>query len=232
LTQSELKEQAARRAAGLVEDGMTLGLGSGSTSFLVLDALAARLRAGDLTQVMGVPTSAATREYAEHLGIPLSTLDELVRLDMTLDGADEVDSSLDVIKGLGGAHLWEKIVASVTDRLVIVVDESKLVSRLGTLAPLPVEVVPFGWRTTLGPLHRLGAVPELRTREDGAPFVTDSGNYILHCRFDGGIPDPRAVEDELHRYPAVVETGLFLDMVDTVVVGAQDGVRLLRRAAA
>lgn len=208
---------------------MTLGLGTGSTARLVLEALAARRERGELGGIVGVPTSVDTRQHATRLGIPLTTLDEAPRLDLTLDGADEVDPGLDLVKGLGGALLWEKIVASATDRLVIVVDDSKLVDRLGTRAPLPVEVVAFGWRTVLGPVESLGAEPELRPGDGDEPFRTDSGHFILDCRFPAGIEDAEAVQDRLVHCPAVVETGLFLGMAETVVVAADDGVRLLYR---
>jgi ribose 5-phosphate isomerase A len=228
-TAAELKARAAERAAALIEDGMKLGLGTGSTARLVLEAIAERRQRGELQHIVGVPTSTDTRDHAKWLGIPITTLDDEPRLDLTLDGADEVDPALDLIKGLGGALLWEKIVASATDRLVIVVDESKRVDRLGQKAPLPVEVVPFGWRTVLQPARALGAVPELRGTDDGAPFTTDSGHYILDCRFPDGIDDARDVEQRLLRTPAVVETGLFLGMADTVIVAGADGILTLDR---
>lgn len=211
----------------LVEDGMKLGLGTGSTARLVLEALAARRGRGELRRIVGVPTSTDTERHAQALGIPLSTLDQETRLDLTLDGADEVDPDLDLIKGLGGALLWEKIVAAATDRLVIVVDGSKLVERLGATAPLPVEVVPFGWRALLDPLRDLGARPELRVTEDGAPFSTDGGHYILDCAFPDGITDAERLEAALQRRPGVVETGLFLGMAAAVVVDEGEGPRVL-----
>lgn len=226
--QDEQKRQAAERAVELVEDGMKLGLGTGSTARRVLEALAARRRAGELAEIVGVPTSKDTESYARELGIPLATLEDETHLDMTLDGADEVDPALDLIKGLGGALLWEKIVAAATDRLVIVVDESKLVDRLGLKSALPVEVVPFGWRTLLDPLRAMGAEFDLR-QKDGSPFVTDGGHYIIDCGFPGGIEDAERLEALLTRRPGVVDTGLFLRMADTVVVGGAEGVRLLRR---
>jgi ribose 5-phosphate isomerase A len=229
LTQDELKEQAAERAAGMVEDGMMLGLGTGSTARLVLEAIAARRERGELARIAGVPTSTDTRDQARRLGIPLLSLDDVARLDLTLDGADEVDGGLDLVKGLGGALLWEKIVASVSDRVVIVVDESKLVERLGTRGPLPVEVVPFGWRTVRSPLEALGAEPTLRMTDAGEPFLTDGGHYILDCQFAGGIGDAHEVEAVLHRTPAVVETGLFLGMAQAVISAGASGVRVLRR---
>ncbi len=228
MRQDERKRQAAERAVALVEDGMKLGLGTGSTARLVLEALAARREGGELRHVVGVPTSSDTRARAAELGIPLSTLDDTPRLDLTLDGADEVDPALDLIKGLGGALLWEKIVASASDRLVIVVDDSKLVQRLGSRSPLPVEVVPFGWRTLLPEIREIGADPTLRQRDDGQPFRTDGGHFILDCRFDAGLDGP-VVEREIRSLTGVVETGLFINMADTVVVGGPEGTRLLQR---
>jgi len=230
VSRDDLKRQAAERAAGLIEDGMRVGLGTGSTARFVLEAMAARRAAGDLSRIVGVPTSTDTRERALGLGIPLASLDDVMTVDLTIDGADEVAPDLDVIKGLGGSLLWEKIVASVSKRLVIVVDDGKLVGRLGQMAPVPVEIVPFGWRTRLGPLTDLGAVPSLRAGGDGAPFLTDGGHYIVDCRFPSGIEDPPALERALQAVPGVVDTGLFLGMVETVVVAGADGVHLRQRS--
>lgn len=224
-----LKRRAAERALEWVEDGMVLGLGTGSTVRHLLELLGERLREGALKDVTGVPTSRDTAERATALGIPLVTLEQEPRLDLALDGADEVDPALHLIKGLGGALLWEKIVASAAERLVILVDDSKLVQRLGEKAPLPVEVVPFGWTTHLSYLERLGARAALRVDAAGQPFVTDGGHYILDCRFEGGIPDPVALDEALHRRPGIVETGLFLGMAKAVVVAGEAGVRVIQR---
>jgi len=229
VSQSELKRQAAERAVELVAPGMRLGLGTGSTARFVLEAIAARRERGELEGIVGVPTSSDTRTRATELGIPLSTLDEEPHLDLTLDGADEVDPGLELIKGLGGALLWEKIVAAASDRLVIVVDDSKLVDRLGTRSPLPVEVIPFGWRTLLDPLRAMGVEFDLRKTTDGEPFVTDGGHWILDCEFPGGITDPRRVEARLRALPGVVETGLFIGMADIVVVGKSTGTEIVHR---
>jgi ribose 5-phosphate isomerase len=165
--------------------------------------------------------------------VPVATLDEVTRLDITIDGTDEVDPRLDLIKGLGGALLWEKIVARASDRLVIVADESKEVARLGTRAPLPVEVVPFGWRTHIAAFEAIGARPVLRTMDGAdAPFITDGGHYILDLHFADGIADPAAVEAAAQARAGVVETGLFLGMASTVIVAAGEGVRVLERSAA
>jgi ribose 5-phosphate isomerase A len=228
LRQDELKRQAAERAVELVEDGMVLGLGTGSTARFALEALAERRQRGELADIVGIPTSVATQQAAELLGVPLTTLEDHPHIDLTLDGADEVDPSLDLIKGLGGALLWEKIVASASGRLVILVDETKLVDRLGRKAPLPVEVVPFGWATHAEAARALGAEPTLRTR-NGQPFRTDGGHYIVDCRFPDGIADPRAVEETLRARVGVVETGLFLGLATTVVVGTDDGPRIMER---
>lgn len=231
MSQDELKRRAAERAVERVEPGMKLGLGTGSTARFVLEAIAARRERGELEGIVGVPTSSDTRSYATELGIPLATLDEEPRLDLTLDGADEVDPGLELIKGLGGALLWEKIVAAASDRLLIVVDDSKLVDRLGTRSPLPVEVIPFGWRTLLEPLRDTGADVELRETADHEPFLTDGGHYILDCAFRDGIADARWLEDQLRSLPAVVETGLFIGMADTVVVARESGTETLHRNA-
>lgn len=207
---------------------MRLGLGTGSTARHVTELVAERLRQGDLADIVGVPTSLATAQYARELGIPLSTIDETLTLDLAIDGADEFDPRLDLIKGMGGALLWEKIVERAAARLVIVADETKRVTRLGTRSPLPVEVVPFGWKTHEPFLRELGADVELRLGEDGRPFLTDSGHYILHCRFAHGIADPAETELTLARRPGIVESGLFLGMATTVIV-AGERVEVLER---
>jgi ribose 5-phosphate isomerase A len=230
LNESErLKRAAAERAVEFVESGMRLGLGTGSTARHVVDVLGARLRDGSLRDVVGVPTSLATSEHASSVGIPLATLDDSPRLDLTIDGADEVDPGLDLIKGLGGALLWEKIVASASERLIIVVDESKLVGRLGEKAPVPVEVAPFGWTTHLAYVEPFGTRAELRRGGDGKPFVTDGGHYIIDCRFAGGLTDARRFEEALARRVGVVESGLFLGMASAVVIAGAGGVSIRSR---
>ncbi|MBI2458063.1 MAG: ribose 5-phosphate isomerase A [candidate division NC10 bacterium] len=224
------KEMAAERGASLVESGMVLGLGSGTTATLVVQAIGRRLREGSLRNVAGVPSSSAIAAVARESGVPLTTLDEHPVLDLDLDGADEVDPNLNLIKGLGGALLWEKIVAVASKRVVILVDESKLVDRLGTKTPLPVEVIPFGWRTHIAYVESLGGKPELRTNADGRPFITDEGNYILQCRFDG-IPDPTGLQAQLRSRAGVVETGLFLGIAHQVIIGRAGGVEVRTRPA-
>ena len=227
--QERLKRQAAERAVEFVESGMVLGLGTGSTARHVLEVLAERLRTGRLRDLVGVPTSRATEAHARELGFPLATLEEEPRIDLTLDGADEIDPELRLIKGLGGALLWEKIVASASERVVIVADECKLVDRLGESAPLPVEVIPFGWTTHLAFLDLLGARATLRRDAEGEPVMTDGGHYLLDCRFEEGILEPERVERELRQRVGVVETGLFLDLADAAVVSGADGVKVLSR---
>ncbi|MGH7578861.1 MAG: ribose-5-phosphate isomerase RpiA [Gemmatimonadales bacterium] len=209
---------AARQAVDFVRDGMVLGLGSGATARAAVRELARRLAAGRLSGVAGIPTSTATHDLARDVGIPLTDLSANPRIDLTIDGADEVSPTGDLIKGLGGALLREKIVAANSRRLIIAVDETKLVRRLGERVPLPIEVVPFGWSTHLGFLRELGAEPVLRDGSEG-PFLTDEGHHILDASFPRGIDDPHALADILARRAGIVETGLFLGMGPEVVVG-------------
>jgi ribose 5-phosphate isomerase A len=224
------KQMAAEHGASLVESGMVLGLGSGSTATLAVQAIGRRLREGSLRNVIGVPSSSAIAAVARESGVPLTTLDEHPALDLDLDGADEVDPNLNLIKGLGGALLWEKIVATASRRVVIFVDESKLVDRLGTKAPLPVEVIPFGWRTHVAFVESLGGKPDLRRNPDGKPFVTDEGNYILHCRFDG-IANPQDLDRRLLTRAGIVGTGLFLGIAHQVIIGRASGVEVRTQRA-
>lgn len=224
-----LKEAAARRAVDEVESGMVLGLGTGSTVAHFLLALGERLRDGDLRDVVGVPTSIRTADAAQAQGIPVEGFAEHDTLDLTVDGADEVSPDLDLIKGMGGALLREKIVANASRRLVIIVDEGKLVDRLGTRSPLPVEVAAFGWQLHLPFLASLGAEPALREETGEAAYTTDNGNYVVDCAFPDGIDDAPGLEEALRTRVGVVETGLFLGMTDRVIVGAPDGPRVLER---
>jgi ribose 5-phosphate isomerase A len=218
--QAGAKRAAALEAAALVQSGMVLGLGTGSTARIVVEEIGRRLAARALRDIVAVPTSVATREQATTVGIPLTTLEQHPALDLTIDGADEVDPRGDMIKGHGGALLWEKIVAAASKRLVIVVDPSKLVERLGTTRALPVEVVPFGWRSHDAAIRALGAVPALRRAGPaGTPVSTDEDHYIIDCTFAGGIAEPGAVHQALKQRPGVVETGLFLGFNPQVIVG-------------
>jgi ribose 5-phosphate isomerase A len=201
---------------------MRIGLGTGSTVNHFLDALGAALARGDLRDIQGVPTSDATAARARELAIPLLELHEAAPLDLAVDGADEVDPHLDLIKGLGGALLREKMVVQEARRFVVIADPGKEVSRLGSSVPLPVEVVPFGWRSHLPFFQALGAEPRLRTR-DGVPYLTDNGNHVVDLAFPDGIPEPEGIESELRSRAGVVETGLFLGVASLVLVGDPGG---------
>jgi ribose 5-phosphate isomerase A len=223
--QQQFKQAAAESAVALVEDGMILGLGTGSTAKLAVETLGKRVQSG--LRVVGVPTSEFTGRQAQSLGIPVSTLDEHPALDLTIDGADEVElGTLNLIKGRGGALLREKIVASASKRLVIMVDESKLVNRLGSHFALPVELIPFGWHVAARKLEALGAKVVLRPGPEGKPYVTDGGHYIVDCAF-GPIASPAKLESELNNMVGVVEHGLFLGMAAQVIIAGQDGVKVL-----
>jgi ribose 5-phosphate isomerase A len=221
---SELKRQAAEKAVGYVKDGMVVGLGTGSTAYFAVEAIGRLVRQG--LSLQGVPTSKVTEDQARKCGIPLLDLDQVDRIDITIDGADEVDGRMDLIKGRGGAMLREKMVAYISNQQVIVVDDSKLVSKLGQKAPLPVEVVPFGHMRTKKHLESLGCRAELRGGQ--TPFVTDNGNLIYHCRFEC-IDDPYELELQLKQIPGVVETGLFLRLATKVVVAGERGIEVRER---
>jgi ribose 5-phosphate isomerase A len=225
-----LKRLAALRAIEEVKDGMVVGLGTGSTAAHVVEGLATRVAHG--LRVVGIPTSERTAAQARRLGIPTATFAEHQRLDLTIDGADEVQlGSLDLIKGLGGALLREKIVAAASDRLVIVVDQEKLVERLGEHTPVPVEVTQFGWQATATALAKLGCLPERRYTTSEQPYVTDGGNFILDCRF-GPLADPDIAEQQLAMTVGTVESGLFVGRTSVVVVASTTGVEVLFPPAA
>jgi ribose 5-phosphate isomerase A len=217
------KRQAAEHALAYVQSGMTLGLGTGSTATHMLHVLAAALRDGRLRDIVGVPTSDAIGALAQQLGVPTATLDQRPQLDLALDGADEIDPALNLIKGLGGALLREKIVESSADRLIILADETKLVAQLGTRAPLPVEVVAFGLPLAMRRLAALGSMPMLRRSAGGSVFRTDEGHVILDCRFPS-IADAAALDSAINAIPGVVEHGLFVGMAALALVGGPDGV--------
>lgn len=225
----QLKIEAARVAVGEVEDGMRLGIGTGSTAEEFVRLLARRVAEG--LQVVGVPTSERTASLCRELGVKLSTLDETPELDLTIDGADEIDPSLALVKGGGGALLREKIVAAASARMLVIADASKLVEVLGAF-PLPVEVNPFGLRATQIAIAKaadgLGLAGPLTLRmTNGEPFVTDGGHFIVDASF-GRIPDPRALSDALLAIPGVVEHGLFLGLADAAIVADVSGARLVR----
>ncbi|AWM86253.1 ribose 5-phosphate isomerase A [Microvirga sp. 17 mud 1-3] len=220
-----LKRDVGERAAALVTDGMRLGLGTGSTAAYFVAALGARVREG--LSVVGVPTSEATREQAQREGIPLTTLDETPELDLTVDGADEIDDDLRLIKGGGGALLREKIVASSSRRMIVIADGSKRVSRLGRF-PLPIEVVPFGLRATQVAIEKLLETLEmsgeihLRRTADGTPYITDGGHFILDAHL-GRIEKPNVLASTLNNIPGVVEHGLFIGLATGAILATDQG---------
>ena len=220
-----MKRQAAERAVAAIRSGMVVGLGTGSTAVFAVRRIGELLAAGELQRVVGVPTSEATAREAERCGVPLGSLDDHPSLDVAIDGADEIDPRLNLIKGLGGALLREKIVAAAARRLIIVADESKRVSQLGTRAPVPVEVIPFARRPVADYLASLGARVVARER-DGRPFVTDEGNVILDCHF-AGLTDPPAMARLIRAQPGVVEHGLFLGMATEAIVAGERGIVVL-----
>lgn len=220
------KAVAGRRAAQYVVDGMTVGLGTGSTVAFTIEELGRRIRAEGLS-IRAVPTSLDTEGKARALDIPLVTLDEVSRIDLTIDGADEIDAHFDMIKGGGGALLREKVVASASKRVVIVVGENKVVPRLGTTFALPVEIVPFARGPVRRALVALGCEPVLRARF-GRALTTDNGNEILDCRFAQGIADVAGLERAIDAIPGVVESGLFVGLAHVCVVGRADGTCVVR----
>jgi ribose 5-phosphate isomerase A len=224
----DLKRMAAERAVEFIEPGMVVGLGSGSTAEFAVQCIGELVRAGQLRGILAIPTSTQVERLAREAGIPLTTLDAHPGIDLTIDGADEVDPRLDLIKGLGGALLREKLVAQASRREIIVVDESKLVRHLGEHAPVPAEVIRFAWRAQVPFLESLGAQPVLRLDPAGQPFVTDEGNFILDCHF-GPLADPRALASALDARPGIAEHGLFLGMATDVIVASAEGTRHLRR---
>lgn len=226
-----LKRAAAEAAVGLIQDGMVVGLGTGSTAAFAVEALARRHRQG--LRLVGIPTSERTAAQARAAGIPLATFAEHRQIDLTIDGADEVErGTLNLIKGLGGALLREKIVASASRQLAIIVDGGKLVDRLGTHAPVPVEVVAFGMEVARAALEVFAADVQPRRSPTGELFVTDGGNRILDCRFAGPIADPARLEDRIRRIVGVVESGLFIGRADPVLVADAQGVHRLDSARA
>jgi ribose 5-phosphate isomerase A len=219
-----MKHAAAERVVAEVKSGMVVGLGSGSTAEIAVQLLGAKVAAG--LSIVGIPTSERTRALALDLGIPLTGFDVHPRIDLDIDGADQVEQgTLNLIKGLGGALLREKIVAASARRMIVVVDSGKLVPKLGGQTPLPVEIASFGWPSTMERLQAAGYRPVLRS-SDGQPFTTDGGNHIADCAI-ASIGDPRRLEAELHALPGVLETGLFIGMASKVIVGGPQGVEEL-----
>ena len=215
-----MKKAAGEAAARRVQSGMVVGLGTGSTAIHAIHCLGQRLRDRELREIRGIPTSFQSSVLARELRIPLASLDEVDKIDVAIDGADEVAPDLTLIKGGGAAHTREKIVDSLADEFIVVVDETKLVDQLGSRFPVPVEVVPFGLVPVLHALERLGGVPELRmgVRKAG-PVVTDQGNFVVDVKFDS-IPDPAGLERTINNIPGVLENGLFVGVAHRVLFGA------------
>ncbi|MGD9321908.1 MAG: ribose-5-phosphate isomerase RpiA [Desulfobacteraceae bacterium] len=221
----ELKKKAGEEAAKGIKSGQRIGLGTGSTVRYFLEALGKRLSSGELSHIVGVPTSKNTEELARILNIPLTTLETEPCLDLCVDGADEVDPQLNLIKGLGGALLREKIVAMASQRFIVIIDNAKLVQRLGDRCPVPVEVLPFGWKATAEKIKTLGGRPAVRT-DDGSPYITDQENHILDCHF-GPIEDAERLAQQLDAIPGVLGHGLFLNVAKEAIVGTPAGVDIL-----
>jgi ribose 5-phosphate isomerase A len=222
MMEDDKKRRAAERALEFLKDGQVIGLGTGSTAKFVIEAIAQQIISG--LMIKGVPTSIASERLARELGIQIVELNEADSIDITFDGADEVDGDFNMIKGGGGALTREKLVALASKKRVILIDDSKLVSKLGQSWPLPVEVLPFAWTFSSRHLSALGCKATLRMR-DQEPFVTDNGNYVLDCDF-GPIEDPSAMERRIKLLPGVIESGLFVGIADTLVIGFEDRVEV------
>ena len=218
-----MKKLAAEKAVEYIEDGMILGLGTGSTVEYTIRKIGEMIKEG--INIKGIPTSMNTKKIAIEENIPLTTLEENPKIDLTIDGADEVDSNLNLIKGGGGALTREKIVAYHSKRVIIVIDETKVVKALGIDFPLPVEVVKYGWTPTKNKLKEFGCHVELRKIMNN-PYITDNSNYIIDCEFER-IEDPEQLEIDIDKIPGVVENGLFIGLVDDVIVGSKQGIKTL-----
>jgi len=225
LEEEDMKKMAGEKAVEYVEDGMILGLGTGSTVEYTLRKLGELVKDG--LKIKGIPTSIHTRKIAKECNIPLTTLEENPEIDLTIDGADEVDSELNLIKGGGGALTREKIIAYHSKKEIIVIDETKIVKALGADFPLPVEVVKYGWTSTKKTLEEFGCTAELR-KIINDPYLTDNSNYILDCDFER-IEEPEQLEKDINNIPGVVENGLFIGLVDEVIVGSKQGIMSLEK---
>jgi len=227
--QDRCKKAAAEAAAAAIDDGMVIGLGTGSTTAFFIEALGHRL-AEDRLRITGIPSSHRTEDLAREWKIPLSSFAEHAQIDVTVDGADEIErGTLCLIKGHGGALLREKIVAAASRRMIVIADETKVVERLGSLVSVPVEVVRFGWQATARSLAKIGGNPSLRLGSDNTPYVTDGGNFIMDCAF-GPIADPKETAHQLDHVVGVVEHGLFLGYASEAIVGERSGVKTYRRS--
>ncbi|PAV30918.1 ribose 5-phosphate isomerase A [Virgibacillus profundi] len=218
----KVKKLVGEASVEYIKDGMNIGLGSGSTVYWMVKKLGKLVEVG--LDIKGIPSSNQTAEWAEQFGVSLTDFSHVKQLDLTIDGADEVDQDFQLIKGGGGALFREKVIAAAAKELIIIVDKSKMVTQLGKY-PLPIEVLPFGWQMTANEISRLGCVPQVR-KKAGGPVVTDNGNYILDCPFKL-ISNPRKLDEELKRIVGVVETGLFIGMADKIIVGDGDGIRTM-----
>ena len=218
--QTQMKIAVAKAAVDQIEDGMVLGLGSGSTAALMIKSLGKKLKEGSLRDIVGVTTSFQGEVLATQLGIPLKAFSAVNQIDLAIDGADEVDPAFQLIKGGGACHVQEKLVASVADRFVVVVDSTKIVKKLNLDFKLPVEVLPSAWQLVQKRVKSLGAEATLRMAQKKAgPIVTDQGNLVLDVAFSNGIDDPEALEKQLNNFPGVLENGLFINLTDEVLVG-------------
>lgn len=227
-SREEQKRSAAFRAVSYLTSGMVVGLGTGSTAKFAIERIAAKIREGELRNLLGIPSSRQTEEMALALSIPLTTLDAHPEIDLTIDGADEVDMDLNLIKGGGGALLREKVLAQASKRMIVIVDESKRSKRLGTRWPLPVEVLPFARQVEENYMKCLGATIKLRPAPDGRPFKTDEGNFILDADF-GPMENPEALSKMLNERAGIVEHGLFIRLAAEVIVAGEGGIEHLRR---
>jgi ribose 5-phosphate isomerase A len=219
----EMKRRAGEKAVEYIKDGMIVGLGTGTTVKYTILKLGEMVKEG--LDIIGIPTSKATEELAKNVGIKLGNINEYQQIDLTIDGADEVDKNLNLIKGGGGALLREKMIAHASKYEIIVVDKSKIKDTLGDF-PLPIEVVKFGYLRTMNVLSNFGCTPKLRTKK-GAPFITDNGNYIIDCKFDK-IEKPKSLEKEIDEIPGVVEIGLFVNLANEVIIGKEKNVDIMR----
>ncbi|MEO8355575.1 MAG: ribose-5-phosphate isomerase RpiA [Chloroflexota bacterium] len=225
----QIKQKAAIEAVNYIQSGMIVGLGFGSTALLAVRQLGELLGKGKLTDVLGIPSSIETETLALQLGIPLTTLEEHPVIDLTIDGADEIDPDLQLIKGGGGALLREKIVAQASRQVIIIADDSKRSLVLGTHWPVPIEVIPFGWGSQYQFLRSIGGDPQVRMKQDGSRFITDQGNTILDCRF-GPIKDLRLLATQLDQRVGIVAHGIFLDMATTVIYCGRTGCEHILRS--
>ena len=221
--QTQMKKAVAKAAVDQIENGMILGLGSGSTAALMIEALALKIKSGEIKDVVGVTTSFQGEVLANQLGIPLTSLSSVSEIDLAIDGADEVDPNFQLIKGGGACHVQEKLVAALAKKFIVVVDSSKLVEKLNLDFKLPVEVLPSAWKQVQKTLGKYGGEGDLRMAQKKAgPVVTDQGNLILDLLFENGIDDPDSLESQINNIPGVLENGLFINLTDEVLVGKVD----------